>query len=320
VIVLSRDHRSVRPALPPPASAPNVGMASARDGDRSSTATPRSSTWRVKGGRRTVDRGEEAADSRQSDRFGGRRARCHPPGRREATGAPPGLAGRYYGSCGDEIVTEERAAGEDFLAEVCREWRRARPPSRSSESGAPSCAPPSSSREPASSAEAAPPFPSFRRRSDGQWPAVDPLDPRRRRGRRDPLLLEARRTRPFNLSAPDRRPIATSPTRGKVLETPELLPSPAFALHLGARRDGEALLTRQRAVPRALNRPRVRFGIPKGAGAPRPARDWSCAPRRLASQTKAPAFATGAFRYGKWTLEAEAHDSGSPRRLGSPAG
>lgn len=28
----------------------------------------------------------------------------------------------YYGPCGDEILTEEAAAGTDFLAEVCVEW------------------------------------------------------------------------------------------------------------------------------------------------------------------------------------------------------
>ena len=28
----------------------------------------------------------------------------------------------YYGDCGDEVVTEEREAGKDFLAEVCRKW------------------------------------------------------------------------------------------------------------------------------------------------------------------------------------------------------
>src|SRR5438128_1271451 len=28
----------------------------------------------------------------------------------------------YYGSRGDEVLTEESSPGDDFLAEVCREW------------------------------------------------------------------------------------------------------------------------------------------------------------------------------------------------------
>ncbi|MEN0057394.1 MAG: TIGR01777 family oxidoreductase [Bdellovibrio sp.] len=28
----------------------------------------------------------------------------------------------YYGDCGDEVVTEERTVGADFLAKVCRDW------------------------------------------------------------------------------------------------------------------------------------------------------------------------------------------------------
>ncbi len=31
----------------------------------------------------------------------------------------------YYGDCGDEIVTEKKNAGDDFLADVCRQWEDA---------------------------------------------------------------------------------------------------------------------------------------------------------------------------------------------------
>jgi uncharacterized protein (TIGR01777 family) len=31
----------------------------------------------------------------------------------------------FYGSRGDEVLTEQSAAGDDFLAEVCREWEQA---------------------------------------------------------------------------------------------------------------------------------------------------------------------------------------------------
>ena len=31
----------------------------------------------------------------------------------------------YYGDCGDEIVTEKRGAGDDFLAGLCRDWEEA---------------------------------------------------------------------------------------------------------------------------------------------------------------------------------------------------
>jgi uncharacterized protein (TIGR01777 family) len=39
----------------------------------------------------------------------------------------------FYGNRGDEILTERSASGEDFLAEVCREWELATEPA--SESG-----------------------------------------------------------------------------------------------------------------------------------------------------------------------------------------
>ncbi len=48
---------------------------------------------------------------------------------------PPGVlvnmsASGYYGSRGDEILTEESAAGEGFLAELCRAWESATAPAR----------------------------------------------------------------------------------------------------------------------------------------------------------------------------------------------
>ena len=36
----------------------------------------------------------------------------------------------YYGDRGDEVLTEESAPGEDFLARVCREWEAAAEPAR----------------------------------------------------------------------------------------------------------------------------------------------------------------------------------------------
>lgn len=36
----------------------------------------------------------------------------------------------YYGDRGDEVLTEESAAGADFLARVCREWEAAADPAR----------------------------------------------------------------------------------------------------------------------------------------------------------------------------------------------
>ncbi|HYG64342.1 MAG TPA: TIGR01777 family oxidoreductase [Thermoanaerobaculia bacterium] len=43
-----------------------------------------------------------------------------------SAGAPAvllqGSAVGYYGPCGDEVVTEDHPSGNDFLADVCREW------------------------------------------------------------------------------------------------------------------------------------------------------------------------------------------------------
>ncbi len=36
----------------------------------------------------------------------------------------------FYGSCGDQILTEESPPGSDFLAEVCKEWEAATEPAR----------------------------------------------------------------------------------------------------------------------------------------------------------------------------------------------
>lgn len=54
-----------------------------------------------------------------------------------ALSAPPGVmvsasAVGYYGDRGDEVLTEESAPGEDFLAGVCREWEAAAEPARRS--------------------------------------------------------------------------------------------------------------------------------------------------------------------------------------------
>ena len=43
----------------------------------------------------------------------------------------------YYGSRGDEVMTEESRAGNDFLSEVCVEWERATQPA--SEKGINTC-------------------------------------------------------------------------------------------------------------------------------------------------------------------------------------
>ncbi len=36
----------------------------------------------------------------------------------------------FYGSCGDQVLTEESPPGSDFLAEVCKEWEAATVPAR----------------------------------------------------------------------------------------------------------------------------------------------------------------------------------------------
>jgi len=181
-----------------------------------------------------------------------------------------GSAVGYYGACGDEIVTEEHAPGDDFLARVCVEWEAStaevaalgirRPVLRtgivlSREGGAlPKMALP------------------FRLMAGGpmgggrQWvPWIHIVD---EVGAIRFLLEREDADGPFNLSAPE--PLTNrdfSRALGRALSRPSFAPAPGFALRLLLGEMAEALLHGQRAVPQRLLDLGYVFRYPEAAGA-----------------------------------------------------
>ena len=181
-----------------------------------------------------------------------------------------GSAVGYYGACGDEIVTEEHAPGDDFLARVCVEWEAStaevaalgirRPVLRtgivlSREGGAlPKMALP------------------FRLMAGGpmgggrQWvPWLHVVD---EVGAIRFLLEREDADGPFNLSAPE--PLTNrdfSRALGRALSRPSFAPAPGFALRLLLGEMAEALLHGQRAVPQRLLDLGYVFRYPEAAGA-----------------------------------------------------
>jgi uncharacterized protein (TIGR01777 family) len=181
-----------------------------------------------------------------------------------------GSAVGYYGACSDEIVTEEHAPGDDFLARVCVEWEAStaevaalglrRPVLRtgivlSQEGGAlPKMALP------------------FRLMAGGpmgggrQWvPWLHVVD---EVGAIRFLLEREDADGPFNLSAPE--PLTNrdfSRALGRALTRPSFAPAPGFALRLLLGEMAEALLHGPRAVPQRLLDLGYAFRYPEAAGA-----------------------------------------------------
>ena len=181
-----------------------------------------------------------------------------------------GSAVGYYGACGNEIVTEAHAPGDDFLARVCVEWEAStaeaaslgvrRPVLRtgivlSQEGGAlPKMALP------------------FRMMAGGpmgggrQWvPWIHIVD---EVGAIRFLLEREDADGPFNLSAPE--PLTNrdfSRALGRALTRPSFAPAPGFALRLLLGEMADALLHGQRAVPQRLLELGYVFRYPEAAGA-----------------------------------------------------
>lgn len=162
----------------------------------------------------------------------------------------------YYGSRGDEVLTEASPAGTGFLSEICVAWEAAAEPAR--DAGVRVATIRTGIVLTASGGALAKMLPLFKFALGGpfgngrQWMSWISLD--------DEIaailhLLEGSADGPFNLTAPN--PVTNAEfakTLGKALGRPALLPAPAIAprLLLGRERADALLFDGQRAVPEAL--------------------------------------------------------------------
>lgn len=185
----------------------------------------------------------------------------------------------FYGSRGDEVLTEESPAGSGFLSEVCQEWEAAAEPARqkgvrvvnlrigmvlSAKGGA----------LPAM-------LPAFKagvagKLGDGRqfisWIAIDDLT----RAISHAIATESL-SGPVNAVSPNPvRNVEMTKALGKVLRRPTFLSVPAFAVRLIFGEMGEALLlSSQRVEPRRLQDSGFTFQFP----------DFETSLRRLLGRT-----------------------------------
>ena len=158
----------------------------------------------------------------------------------------------FYGNRGDELVDENSAAGDSFLADVCRQWETA------AEAASPLGVRVVRIRTSMVFGRGAPAFGlltlPFRLFAGGPlgngrqwftWIHVDDLVALYRRSLGDSTL-----SGPINAVAPDlRRQRDVAAEIGRVMHRPALLPAPAPMLRLALGRQSELLLHGRRAVP-----------------------------------------------------------------------
>lgn len=161
----------------------------------------------------------------------------------------------YYGPRGDEEVTEDSAPGDDFLAQVCRDWESA---SDEVEAAGVRRAVVRTGIVLAKDGGALPrmalPFKLFAGGPAGsgrQWmPWIHLAD---EVGALRFVLENANAKGPLNLAAPN--PVTNrqfSTELGRALKRPSFMPAPAFALRLALGEMADLILTGQRAIPRRL--------------------------------------------------------------------
>jgi uncharacterized protein (TIGR01777 family) len=177
----------------------------------------------------------------------------------------------YYGTRGAEVLTEESAPGNDFLAEVCRAWEGAAAPARAagirtvhlrfgivlSKAGG-------------ALAQMLTPFqlgiggPIGNGRHYMSWLALDDAV-----GMIEHALTDENLSGPVNAVAP--QPVTNSEfakTMGRVLGRPALLPMPAFALRFALGEMADALLlSSARVAPARLQAAGYQFKYPQLEGA-----------------------------------------------------
>ena len=168
----------------------------------------------------------------------------------------------YYGPRGDETVTEEAAAGQDFLSSVCREWEEEAKKAESLglrvirvRTGI------VLGRGGGALAKMVPPFKFFvggPLGSGTQWMSWIHLEDEV--GLMLYLIEHSQATGPFNATA-------SNPVRmkefcqilGQVMGRPSWAPVPAFILRLALGELAEMLLTGQRVIPAAAQRLGYKF-------------------------------------------------------------
>jgi uncharacterized protein (TIGR01777 family) len=163
----------------------------------------------------------------------------------------------YYGPRGDETVTEEAAAGNDFLSSVCREWEEETKKAESLglrvirvRTGI------VLGRGGGALAKMVPPFKFFvggPLGSGTQWMSWIHLEDEV--GLMLYLIEHSQATGPFNATAPN--PVRMKEfcqVLGQVMGRPSWAPVPAFALRLALGELAEMLLTGQRVIPAAAQK------------------------------------------------------------------
>lgn len=176
----------------------------------------------------------------------------------------------YYGPTGDEILTEDAQAGNDFLAGVCADWERS---TRAVEAMGVRRAVIRTGVVLSMEGGALPitvlPFRLFAGGPLGSgrqwWPWIHIED----EVRAIRFLLENEAANGlFNLSAPN--PLtnrAFGKVIGQVLQRPSLIPAPAFALKLALGEVSTIVLDGQRAVPQRLEADGFTFRFPDAKSA-----------------------------------------------------
>ena len=176
-----------------------------------------------------------------------------------------GSAVGYYGPRGAEELTEESASGDDFLAEVCREWEEAS--AAVEELGVRRALLRTGvvlARDGGALPKMLLPFRLFAGGPAGSGRQYMPWIHLADEVGAIRFLLDSPGARgPFNLTAPE--PLSNrefSRVLGRVLGRPSFLPAPAFALKLALGEMSKIVLEGQRAVPRRLQEAGYRFRFP----------------------------------------------------------
>jgi uncharacterized protein (TIGR01777 family) len=176
-----------------------------------------------------------------------------------------GSAVGFYGSRGDEVLDEGSAAGEGFLAELCREWEAAARPAASRARVVALRTGIVLSAEGGALPKLVRPFRAFAGGPLGDGAFFQPwIHLADQIGLVLLALDDARASGPLNASAPEpvrNRDLARA--IGKVLGRPSVMPAPAVAIRLALGEVAEAILASQRAVPRKALGLGYRFRFPE---------------------------------------------------------